>query len=60
MQANWWRRTKTIVIALNRLVEVTKGKNKNDIVDLAQQLKLQAKIEEEVTYPTALLFGEYL
>lgn len=60
MQAKWWRRTKTIVTALNKLIEVAKEENKTAIVDFAARLKLHARTEAEITYPTALLIGEYL
>lgn len=51
---------KAIVSALDNLINVAKEENKLDFVKFAEKLKLHAKTEEEVTYPTALLIGEYL
>jgi hypothetical protein len=34
--------------------------NKPSIIQFAEKLKLHAKIEEPVLYPTAILIGEYL
>lgn len=51
---------KAIVSALNNLLKVAKKENKLEYVKFAEKLKLHAKTEEEVTYPTALLIGEYL
>ncbi|HET7284658.1 MAG TPA: hemerythrin domain-containing protein [Nitrososphaeraceae archaeon] len=50
----------SIVIALDNLIEVAKKENKIEFVQFAQKLKLHAKTEEEVLYPTAILIGEYL
>ena|SRR5436309_12123973 len=49
-----------IVIALNNLIDVSKKESKEQIVRFAEKLKLHAKTEEEVLYPTAILIGEYL
>ena len=49
-----------IVIALDNLIEVAKKESKEQIVQFAEKLKLHAKTEEEVLYPTAILIGEYL
>jgi hemerythrin-like domain-containing protein len=49
-----------IVIALDNLIEVAKKENKTEFVQFAEKLKLHAKIEEQVLYPTAILIGEYL
>jgi hypothetical protein len=49
-----------IVTALEHLIEVAEKENKPGIIQFAEKLKLHAKIEEEVLYPTAILIGEYL
>jgi len=49
-----------IVIALDNLIEVAKKESKEQIVQFAEKLKLHAKTEEQVLYPTAILIGEYL
>jgi hemerythrin-like domain-containing protein len=49
-----------IVIALDNLIEVAKKENKTEFVQFAEKLKLHAKTEEEILYPTAILIGEYL
>lgn len=49
-----------IVAALNDLVEIAKAENKADLVAFAEKLKLHAKTEEQVLYPTAILIGKYL
>jgi hypothetical protein len=41
-------------------MEVARNENQAQVVEFAEKLKLHAKTEEEVTYPTALLIGEYL
>ncbi len=51
---------KAIVAALDKLVKAARDGNKTEYVAFAEKLKLHAKTEEEVTYPTALLIGEYL
>jgi hemerythrin-like domain-containing protein len=51
---------KSIVVALDNLIEVAKKENKTEVVQFAEKLKLHAKTEEEVLYPTAILIGEYL
>lgn len=51
---------KTIVAALNQLIDVAKKEKKDEIVQFAQQLMLHAQTEEQVSYPTAILIGEYL
>lgn len=51
---------KAIVAALDNLVKVAQSENKPEFAAFAEKLKLHAKTEEEVTYPTALLIGEYL
>jgi hemerythrin-like domain-containing protein len=49
-----------IVAALNNLIEIAKVENKTDLVAFAEKLKLHAKAEEQVLYPTAILIGKYL
>ena len=51
---------KAIVAALDKLIKVAKEENKPEFAVFAEKLKLHANAEEEVTYPTALLIGEYL
>lgn len=51
---------KAIVAALDNLVKVAQQENKPEYAAFAEKLKLHAKTEEEVTYPTALLIGKYL
>jgi hemerythrin-like domain-containing protein len=49
-----------IVAALNNLIDVSKNENKIEFVQFAEKLKLHAKTEEQVLYPTAILIGNYL
>jgi hemerythrin-like domain-containing protein len=49
-----------IVAALNNLIDVSKNENKIEFVQFAEKLKLHAKTEEQVLYPTAILIGKYL
>ncbi|MGA9844949.1 MAG: hemerythrin domain-containing protein [Nitrososphaeraceae archaeon] len=49
-----------IVTALNNLIEIAKVENKIELVEFAEKLKLHAKTEEQVLYPTAILIGKYL
>lgn len=51
---------KAIVAALDNLVKTAQEENKPEFIAFAEKLKLHAKTEEEVTYPTTLLIGEYL
>jgi Glu-tRNA(Gln) amidotransferase subunit E-like FAD-binding protein len=51
---------KAIVAAIDKLVKAAQEENKPEYAAFAEKLKLHAKTEEEVTYPTALLIGEYL
>ena len=51
---------KSIVAALNHLADVAKQENKPEYVEFAEKLILHAQTEEEVSYPTAILIGEYL
>jgi hypothetical protein len=49
-----------IVAPLNNLIEIAKIENKIELVQFAEKLKLHAKNEEQVLYPTAILIGKYL
>ena len=51
---------RAIVHALERLVKIAKEDNQPQIVLFAEKLMMHARTEEEVTYPTAILIGEYL
>jgi hypothetical protein len=49
-----------IVAALDRLVEAAEGAGEPQAVRFAEKLKLHAQTEEQVSYPTAILIGEYI
>jgi len=49
-----------IVSALDDLVRAAKSEGKQEYIHFAEKLKLHAQTEEEVTYPTALLVGEFV
>lgn len=49
-----------IVIVLNDLIEAAKKEGKGEAIEFAQKLQLHAFEEEEVSYPAAILIGEYL
>lgn len=49
-----------IVTALKKLIEAARYEEKLEHVHFAEKLMLHAQNEEEVTYPTAILIGEYL
>lgn len=51
---------KTIVVALNKLIDAATAENKPEVVHFAQKLMLHAQSEEQVAYPTALLVGRYV
>ncbi len=51
---------KAIVVALDELSAVAKKVGKLEYVEFAEDLKLHAQTEEEVSYPTAILIGEYV
>jgi hypothetical protein len=51
---------KDVVTALRRLVKAAKAEGKPQYVRFAEKLMAHARIEEEVSYPTALLIGRYL
>ena len=50
----------SIVAALKNLSDVAKRENKPEYAEFAEKLILHAQTEEEVSYPTAILIGEYL
>lgn len=49
-----------IVAALKKMVEAANQEGKLEHVHFAEKLMLHAQNEEEVSYPTAILIGEYL
>jgi hypothetical protein len=51
---------RSIVAALQNLSEVAKRENKPEHAEFAEKLILHAQAEEEVSYPTAILIGEYV
>lgn len=51
---------KSIVAALKNLADVAKREHKPEYAEFADKLILYAQTEEEVSYPTAILIGEYL
>ena len=50
----------SIVAALDKLSAAAKEAGKLEYVEFAEDLKLHAQTEEEVTYPAAILIGEYV
>jgi hypothetical protein len=51
---------KAIVRALDKLIEAADEENYPEAGEFAEKLERHAKTEEEVTYRTAILIGEYL
>ncbi len=51
---------KGIVDALDKLIAVAREENKTQPVEFAETLKAHAQSEEQITYPAAILVGEYL
>ena len=51
---------KGIVAALRNLVNAANAENKPEYAYFAEKLMAHAQTEEEVSYPTAILIGEYL
>jgi hypothetical protein len=51
---------KGIVAALKKLAQVAKAEKKPEVAAFADKLTAHAQTEEEVSYPTAILIGEYL
>jgi hypothetical protein len=49
-----------IVAALRTLSDVAKREGKPEYAEFAEKLILHAQTEEEVSYPTAILIGEYV
>lgn len=49
-----------IVAALKKLVDAAKAENKSEHVRFAEELMAHARVEEQVSYPAALLIGRYL
>jgi hypothetical protein len=49
-----------IVAAVNRLEQAATSENSADGLAFARMLATHAKMEEQVTYPTALLIGQYV
>jgi len=49
-----------IVAALNDLIQAAEQEGKEEAVQFAQKLQLHAREEEEVSYPAAIVIGEYL
>lgn len=46
--------------SLEKLRKAAQDENHPDVIDFTEKLKLHAKTEEEVLYPTTILIGEYL
>ena len=51
---------KSIVVALERLSGAAKKAGKMEYAEFAEALMLHAQTEEEVSYPTSILIGEYV
>lgn len=51
---------KAIVAALEKLKAAAKQEKKPEVAHFAEKLVLHALTEEQVSYPTAILIGEYL
>jgi hypothetical protein len=49
-----------IIAALENLKAAAKEEKKPEVLHFAEKLVLHAQTEEQVSYPTALLIGEYL
>lgn len=49
-----------IVAALDKLEEAARAEGHAEYAEFAEKLKLHAQTEEEVSYPTAILIGEYV
>jgi hypothetical protein len=49
-----------IVAALDKLEKAARAEGQAEYVEFAEKLKLHATTEEEVSYPTAILIGEYV
>ncbi|MBS4061638.1 MAG: hypothetical protein KG029_14660 [Bacteroidetes bacterium] len=51
---------KQIVAALEVLVKHATAEHHPEVAEFAEKLMLHAQTEEEVSYPTAILIGEYI
>lgn len=51
---------KAIIAALEKLKEAARQEGKPEVAHFAEKLVLHAQTEEQVSYPTAILIGEYL
>lgn len=51
---------KAIVAALDAFSAQARQQGRSEYVEFAQDLALHARYEEEVSYPTAILVGEYV
>jgi len=49
-----------IVSALDNLSHAAKEESKTEFAHFSEKLKLHARTEEEVLYPTAIIIGEFL
>jgi hypothetical protein len=49
-----------IVSALKELVAAARQEHKPEVVEFAEKLMLHARTEEQITYPAAILVGEFL
>jgi hypothetical protein len=49
-----------IVAALQVLIKDANAENHPEVAEFAEKLILHAQTEEEVSYPTAILIGEYI
>lgn len=54
------REHQAIVAALKELLAAARQEGKPQHIDFAQKLMLHAQNEEQITYPAAILVGEYL
>jgi hypothetical protein len=51
---------KIVLAAFKTLSEAAMKENKMEYANFAEKLMLHAQTEEEVSYPTAILIGEYV
>jgi hypothetical protein len=51
---------RSIVVALDKLEEAARSEGRPEYAEFAEKLKLHAQTEEDVSYPTALLIGDYV
>ncbi len=49
-----------IVAALDKLAEAARAEGRAEYAEFAEKLKLHAQTEEQVSYPAAILVGEYV